>query len=384
MIARVRQDGGALLPPITPPAVNYATTEQAQASGQKIIGWASAQAEQISGALTRYKQDIDWLDKQRPWLSATDNQLIVRWSSSLATMQRLQQQDPGSPPMQMTTLAAALPTLSAQNCQSELAQFRSAGANDFYSQSLNALVNASWQKCQQLRQQASIGAVQKIFNLYNTWLAGRFPFTAAAHAPDADVDRVRELTLLLAQLPAETLSEQPPLIQQLAAAQPLLSALVSPEGVTLRVIWRTSRNHEAGADQIADWRLVGNQQSISYPGGTTDLHWRSSDSLNFSLRWAANSAWRPMPGLSQTGVTVSGDTGRWRWQGAWALLRMIEQQRVGGAPTQPLPLRFSLPVGDGQKQLQSTVFWQVTLLDAQSKAPLPWIPLTEQGLSGGK
>lgn len=92
---------------------------------------ASARAEQISGALTRYKQDIDWLDKQRPWLSATDNQLIVRWSSSLATMQRLQQQDPRSPPMQMTTLAAALPTLSAQNCQSELAQFRSAGANDF-------------------------------------------------------------------------------------------------------------------------------------------------------------------------------------------------------------------------------------------------------------
>lgn len=91
-----------------------------------------------------------------------------------------------------------------------------------------------------------------------------------------------------------------------------------------------------------------------------------------------------MPGLSQTGVTVSGDTGRWRWQGSWSLLRMIEQQRVGGALTQPLPLRFSLPVGDGQKQLQSTVFWQVTLLDGQSKAPLPWIPLTEQGLSGGK
>lgn len=131
VISRVRQDGGALLPPINPPAVNYATTEQAQASGQKIVGWASAQAEQISGVLVRYQQDIDWLDKQRPWLTATDNQIIVRWSSSLAAMQRLQQQDPGSPPMQMATLAAVLPTLSAQNCQSELAQFRSDGSNDF-------------------------------------------------------------------------------------------------------------------------------------------------------------------------------------------------------------------------------------------------------------
>ena len=176
----------------------------------------------------------------------------------------------------------------------------------------------------------------------------------------------------------------PPLIQQLAAAQPLLSALVSPEGVTLRVIWRTSRHREVGADQIADWRLTGNQQAISYPGGTTDLHWRSGDSLNFSLRWATNSAWRPMPGLSQTGVTVSGDTGRWRWQGAWSLLRMIKQQRVGGALAQPLPLRFSLPVGDGQQQSQTTVFWQIALLDAQGKAPLPWVPLTEQGLSQGK
>lgn len=384
VIARVRQDGGALLPAIAPPAVNYATAEQAQVSGQKIAGWANAQAAQISGALTRYQQDIDWLDKQRPWLTTTENQLIVRWSSSLATMQRLQQQDPGSPPMQMTTLAAALPTLSAQNCQSELAQFTTSGGNDFYSQSLNALVNASQQTCQQLRQQASIGAVGQIFTLYNVWLAGHFPFTAAPQAPDADVDRVRELTTLLAQLPPETLSAQPPLIQQLAAAQPLLSALVSPEGVTLRVIWRTSRNREVGADQIADWRLAGNQQTISYPGGTTDLHWRSGDSLNFSLRWATNSAWRPMLGLSQTGVTVSGDTGRWRWQGAWSLLRMIKEQRVGGALAQPLPLRFSLPVGDGQQQLQTTVFWQVALLDAQGKAPLPWVPLTEQGLSRGK
>lgn len=131
MIARVRRDGGALLPAIAPPAVNYATAEQAQVSGQKIAGWANAQAAQISGALTRYQQDIDWLDKQRPWLTTTENQLIVRWSSSLATMQRLQQQDHGSPPMQMTTLAAALPTLSAQNCQSELAQFTTSGGNDF-------------------------------------------------------------------------------------------------------------------------------------------------------------------------------------------------------------------------------------------------------------
>lgn len=384
VITRVRQDGGALLPAVNPPAVNYTSAEQAQISSQKVAGWAAAQAEQISAALTRYQPDIDWLDRQRPWLTAADNQLIVRWISSLGAMQRQQQQDPGSPSAQMTTLAAAVPTMTAQNCQSELAQFSTSGSSDFYSQSLNALVNASQQKCQQLRQQASIGAVQHIFTLYNVWLAGHFPFTAVPHAPDADVDRVRELAVLLAQLPPETLPEQPPLIQQLAAAQPLLSALVAPEGVTVRVIWRTSRNHEVGADQIADWQLVGNQQTLGYMSGTTDLRWHTSDNLSFSLRWATNSAWRPVPGLSQTGVTVAGDTGRWRWQGAWSLLRMIEQQRVGGALTQPLPLRFSLPVGDGQKQLRATVFLQVALLGSDGKTMLPWTPLTEQGLSGGK
>ncbi|POT56143.1 hypothetical protein C3432_19400 [Citrobacter amalonaticus] len=382
VIARLRQDGGALLPAVNPPVVNYATAEQAQSSGQKVAGWATAQAEQISGALIRYEQDIAWLDKQRAWLTPADNQLIVRWTRSLAAMQRLQQQDPGSPPVQMTTLAAALPTMTAQNCRDELAQFSASGDNDFYSQSLNALVHASQQKCQQLRQQASIGATQKIFTLYNVWLTGRFPFTVVPHAPDADVDRVRELNELLAQLPPEALPEQPPLIQQLAAAQPLLAALVAPEGVTVRVIWRTSRHLETGADQIADWRLDGNQQTISSPGGTTDLQWRSGDSLNFSLRWAANSPWRPLPGSTQTGVTVSGDTGRWRWQGAWSLLRMIGQQRVGGALAQPLPLRFTLPVGDSDKQLRATVWLQIALLDSKGKTPLPWFPLTEQGLSG--
>jgi len=384
VIARVRQDGSALLPAVDPPAVSYATAEQAQASGLKAAGWAAAQAEQISAALTRYQQDIDWLDRQRGWLAPEENQPIARWSSSLRAMQRMQEQDPGSPPAQMNALAAALPTMSAQNCRDELAQYGASGGNDFYSQSLNALVNASQQKCRQLRQQASIGAAQKIFTLYNVWLSGRFPFTAVPHAPDADVDRVRELNELLAQLPAEALSEQPPLIQQLAAARPLLAALVAPEGVIVRVIWRTSRQRESGADQIADWRLSGNQQSISYPGGATDLQWRSGDGLSFSLRWAANSAWRPLPGSAQASVTVSGDTGRWRWQGAWSLLRMIGEQRVGGALAQPLPLRFTLPVGDGHQQMQATVFLQIALLDSKEKTPLPWIPLTEQGLSGGQ
>lgn len=101
-------------------------------------------------------------------------------------MQQLQQQAPGSPLQQMTPLTATLPAMNAQNCQSMLAPFSVSGGNDFYNQSLNALV--------------------------------------------------------------------------------------SPEGVTVRVIWRTLRNREAGTDQIADWHLVGNQQMIGYLNDTTDLH----------------------------------------------------------------------------------------------------------------
>lgn len=376
IIARIRREGSALLPANAPPAVNYMTPEQAQDSSQRMTSWANAQTEQISATLARYQQDIAWLDRQRPWLNSEDNQLIMRWTNSLGVMQRLQQQDPTSPPARMTALAAMIPTLNAQNCQSELTPFTASGSNDFYSQSLNSLINASQQKCQQLRQHENAGTVQAISNLYNVWLAGHFPFTTLPHAPDADVDRVRELTQLLATLPADSLAIQPPLIQQLAAAQPLLAALLSPDGVVVRVHWRTQRDKEAGADQIVDWRLSGNQQSISYPGGTReDLHWRSGDNLSFSLRWATNSAWRPLPGSPQS-VTVVDDTGRWRWQGAWSLLRMISQQRPGGELALPLSLRFSLPTGNGQQRAQATVYFNVALLDAEGKAPLTWVPLS--------
>lgn len=383
IIARVNDEGGARLPDIRPPSVSAATPEQAQASGQQVMGWAAAQTEQISATLTRYQQPIEWLSTQRPWLTAAQNQQIARWVSSQETLMRLQQQDPTSAPAQLQTLAATLPTLTAQNCQSELASFRAAGQQDFYSASLKALLSASVQNCQQLRQQGSVGVVQNIFTLYNNWLAGRFPFTARPHAPDADVDRVRELASLLAKLPPETLADQPALIRQLAAAQPLLSALVSPDGVVVRVNWRTQRNQEAGADQIVDWQLSGNQQTLTWPGGdSADLHWRSGDNLTFSLRWAANSAWRPVPDAAVAGLSVAGDTARWRWQGAWALLRMTDQQRVGGALAQPVPLRFSLPVSDGQQRSRTTVNIQFTLLNAQDNAPLPWVILTEQGFSG--
>lgn len=383
IIARVNDEGGARLPDIRPPPVNYATPERAQASGQQVMGWAAAQTAQISATLTRYQPPVEWLSAQRPWLTTAQNQQITRWVSSLETLMRLQQQDPTSTPTQLQTLAATLPTLTAQNCQSELAAFRTAGQQDFYSASLNALLSATAQNCQQLRQQGSIGTVQNIFTLYNHWLAGRFPFTALPHAPDADVDRVRELVSLLAELPPETLAEQPALIRQLAAAQPLLSALISPDGVVVRVNWRTERNQEAGADQIVDWQLNGNQQTLTWPGGSrADLHWRSGDNLTFSLRWAANSAWRPVPETAVVGLSVAGETVRWHWQGAWALLRMIDQQRVGGALAQPVPLRFSLPVSDGRQRSQTTVNIQFSLLNAQDNTPLPWVILTEQGFSG--
>ncbi|EQB1744200.1 hypothetical protein I5445_07835 [Citrobacter farmeri] len=383
IIARVNNEGGARLPDIRPPSVNTATPERVQANGQQVMGWAAAQTAQISATLTRYRQPIEWLSAQRPWLTTAQNQQIARWISSLETLIRLQQRDPTSAPAQLQTLAATLPTLTAQNCQSELASFRATGQQDFYSASLNALLSASAQNCQQLRQQGSIGVVQNIFTLYNNWLAGRFPFTARPHAPDADVDRVRELVSLLAELPPETLADQPALIRQLAAAQPLLSALVSPDGVVVRVNWRTGRNQEAGADQIVDWQLSGNQQTLTWPGGTSaDLHWRSGDKLMFSLRWAANSAWRPVPDSTVVGLSVTGDTARWRWQGVWALLRMTDQQRVGGALAQPVPLRFSLPVSDGQQRSRATVNIQFALLNAQTNAPLPWVILTEQGFLG--
>ncbi len=228
MIARIQREGSVLLPAASPPGISYATPEQAQASAEKAAGWVTAQTEQITAALTRYQPEISWLDRQRPWLSAQDNVLVARWSSSLNALQRLQQQDPTSPPVQMTTLAAALPEMTAENCQSELAQYVSAG-NDFYSQSLTALVGSSQQKCRQLREQATISATQHIFTLYNDWLAGtsRLPLT---FRPGCRPDRVKELVTLLRQLPKESLGTLPPLIQQLAAAQPLLAALVSPEG----------------------------------------------------------------------------------------------------------------------------------------------------------
>ncbi|MBJ9256825.1 hypothetical protein I5495_05675 [Citrobacter amalonaticus] len=383
LIAQLNDEGGARLPGIHPPPINTTTPEQAQASGQQVMDWAAAQTAQISATLTRYQQPVEWLSTQRPWLTAAQNQQIARWVSSLEVLMRLQQQDPTSAPAQLHTLAATLPTLTAQNCQSELAAFRAAGQQDFYNASLNALLSASAQNCQQLRQQGSIGTVQKIFTLYNRWLAGRFPFTALPHAPDADVDRVRELVSLLAELPPETLADQPALIRQLAAAQPLLSALVSPDGVVVRVNWRTQRNQEAGAEQIVDWQLSGNQQALTYPGGNgADLHWRSGDNLTFSLRWAVNSAWCPVPETAVVGLSVAGDTARWHWQGAWALLRMIDQQRVGGALAQPVPLRFSLPVSDGRQRSQTTVNLQFSLLNAQDNTPLPWVILTEQGFSG--
>lgn len=384
VIAQIRREGSPLLPSQdSVPAISYASQQQAQLSGQQVAAWANTQTEQISTAIVRHQQDIAWLDAQRPWLSVQDNRMVTRWQASLNAMQRLQQQDLASPPAQMSALAAALPTLTAQNCQTQLAQYSPPAGQDFYSQSLNSLLNEAHRQCSTQRHQADEATVQQILALYNEWLAGHFPFTPRLSARDADPDRVKALVQHLALLPAENKDAYPPLVQQLLTAQPLLSALISPQGVTVKVTWRTSRLQEVGADQIAQWQLSTPQQTRRYPGNAAqDLHWRSGESLQFSLRWAANSSWRPVAGSSQPGVTVSRDTGLWRWHGPWALLRMIGGQRVATGSSLQTPLRFALDASNGLQQTRATVFLQLSLLDPQGNAPLPWGALFQENIHG--
>lgn len=218
-------------------------------------------------------------------------------------------------------------------------------------------------QCRQIARQAFLADYRTLTDYFAENVAGRFPFADLQFqpdAPDADVESVRGLLerydAVAATLAADDASVVEGLLGgavsadfllRMSRVRSLLGPLLTiaegepPGGLTFRVQLRTRTDVERGADQIVDWRLSVDGQSVTYRGAGTSGsgRWRSGQDVSMALIWASESMRRPVGDPERSDLGVEGEMARWRYGGPWALLRLVEANR-------PVPAELTGAVED--------------------------------------
>ncbi|WP_347555619.1 type VI secretion system protein [Robbsia sp. KACC 23696] len=232
-------------------------------------------------------------------------------------------------------------------------------------------------------------AWQAFQNVFNAELAGRAPFAMPSWRHDAgpmaaaDPRQIaRALALFghfvaqpgpvdaesrafgLASTPASvtTFARQfaamAPVLASMTPAPSLASTQTTPatlatvglqKGLRIRVAFRVNQAAESYGNQIIDWTFQSGVQRVSKPRdaltaqGPAALAWQPGDPIVLTLRLADEAQIRIRTDPHQPALATDGKTVTFRFDDLWALLTMIDRQRLakGGATE---TLAFSFPV----------------------------------------
>lgn len=352
-------------------------------SAVELQKYLDAQIRLVAPFAAAVEKQAHWLASQGEFLAPPERVLAEKWQSTLVELRKYNSDNPASTPAQLAKLIAMINGSDMKTCQEKFSQVILPASSDLFAQHAVKLFALAQKQCDALQAQTGDAFYAELSSYFTQNLAGRFPFAASANATDADPERVADFIRLMdssATLHKRKNPAQQMFLDQIRAAKPLLAALLDEEGVEVGVTWRTRRQHEIGADQIIDWRLIIQNQANSYPlGNKNNLRWRPGQPVTVELRWASGSQQDPVADASQSNLSVTNKLAQWHYGDRWALLRWLRQQqspllRKDGTSIKE-ELALTVPVKQVIGQEEAKVFLQVGLLPAKGKNYLAVGPL---------
>jgi type VI secretion system protein ImpL len=379
------------------------------ATPQALQAYLAAQTTVISDAAENTAAALDWLSVQKPPLDAADARLVSRWKALSADLAQYRAKSPASALVAVQSIIAdQLDKLDLENCDASLERISVPQGGDVVSGIAVRLVASAREQCFRLQMGTGMLAYEDIRSFFARYLAGRFPFSADANAPGADLQQTAAFVALLdknlaqAQLglaAAAAVGRGPTdgaqrFVSQLARARPWLDAMLARgadgamQGVALAVEWRVDRADEVGADQVIEWKLTSGSDAVAYPSsGQPSAHWRPGLPVSISLRWAKDGPWQPMFDAAQPTLSSDQGTATWSSGDTWALLRLVRLHQLpadasltgAGTPGGSVPrLLLTVPVRDRGGAIQTARMFMRIGIAGEGKTPLvtPALPVS--------
>lgn len=381
-----------------------ATRAYAAASPDELRSYLNAQSGAIADTAGTAASALDWLASQNPPLDAADARLVARWKSLYADLAQYRAKSPASALVAVPAIIAnQLDKMDLNTCGATLAHIDVPEGADIVSGAGERLVASARERCFHLQIGTGMTAYEQLRTFFARNLAGRFPFSADADAPAADL---RQTAAFVAMLDANLADAQRGMsaavstgratadaqqfLDTLAHAKPWLDAVVARgadgryTGLQVSVDWRVDRGEETGADQVIEWNLASGTQTLGYPStDATPLRWSPGTPATLTLRWAKNSSWQPMQDGAQPTLTTDGRAATWSVGDSWALLRLMRLHAggVAGADGSASRMQLSVPVHDGHGANQTArMYMRVTFLaNGKTQLDYPDLPYAAPG-----
>ena len=244
-------------------------------------------------------------------------------------------------------------------------------------------------------------------------LAGRFPFSANADAPEADPVDVRRFfaafgdeleplkrALDVADGPGtEAVAAIDGLIRVRTALSPILEPSSEAPAYEVRVRFFTDSPLAFRQDEIINASFGTDATVAGTPAGQKRFYWTKGQAVTVRFRWAAKAGY--FPSQPRTGCMPSNEdsVALFKVTGNWALFRLIRQQYARSANALPegdVPITFTVPLcanapltpGDA-KVRDAQIFLRLSLnrlAAAASEAPIavPNFPSTVPARGPGR
>lgn len=321
---------------------------------------------------------LQFLDAQQGY-AAKGFHLMPKWQAIRQELEKYRRKQAASAVGQLEEfILFGMDKIDLGNCFTDLKQGRVHARRDYFSRTLGGIQQRIFDQCIDLAETNAAESYANIRSAFNQALAGRFPFASPAvieekgKTGEVRMPQIREFFGLLTDAHSDLQAVLPHtrsfggrrdlalgFLEQLNAVRSFLAQSLGPEpqteapGYEFSFDFRVNREHEAGANQIIDWRLEVGERSVKRVNGEWKGVWRYGDPIRLSMRWARNSPYRPYwDGATHAeALRIEGeDTAVFEFHGNWALLELFARLHADPNDTpdreQPDPalLKLQVPV----------------------------------------
>ena len=349
--------------------------------------------------------------------------LAQRWQAIVTDLARYKARSPSSNllALEQFVLAEAA-EIDGTSCGEKLvARASMRRVPDIFSERLKLLRDGLLQRCQEIASGERQALWEALASSFNRDLAGRSPFvmpgasvTATAGGPNrgqskragagrASVDPEEILPVLrlferahkslLDRSIDAGLSRQPMIAirrfdEQMERVRAFLAPLYPADenaaaGYDLSIDFRANADNEVEGNQIIEWALVVDSQTLRQRDPVRALRWEPGMPVTLSLRFARNGRVLPQTDAAQPWMTVDDRTVNYRFADLWSLLSLLQVHRdTDGSPRgdqRMQLLKFEFPISTVNEnpklppvESSARVYVRLGISPAGKRSPLVW------------
>ena len=352
--------------------------------GQDMLGLKAFNVSDIDGMrsyLNAQKEKITFLARKiaepaiklldLKYLSSTtkDINLVSKWNSILQQLDAYDKQTPGnSLTILENFLMSDINQMTKEIClDTSLSTENYPHTGDYFLSRLNHLYSMVINSCERINRTNAVNNYNKLSNFFNSYLAGKYPFSdkddpSREEASASDLNQFLLMVMAYTEVDRNEIGKihtngpfkSGPLefLHQIETGMPLLQATLDQNmeagipKVSYLIGFRTNRAQEAGADKVISWIVKIGSRKIEQASDKKDGEWKVGDGIAMSFRWASDSNVAPVLDNNQSGMSLTGQTATFAYQGRYSLIKLLKahvSQFEKSMGTGPITLQFNIP-----------------------------------------